>query len=247
MGLATYIDEVGQRTRSISVYDTGDREGIERLSAFFGSVEVRGVTDHPGLISRFSAPVPDRDAVAISTIDELGGDYVLVDSEFEVVGTLPREELDVPEFVVRFDETTFRVAEGNKPLLNEMSRHIERLALRRDAGQLLTGVQELSRLRIESRTDETYRRLADSNVDTHVFGRGDSDDTDRESSVHESDAAEIADSWFVVFRDDDAGAALVAVETDPNTYRGFWTFERDLVEEIADYIERTYLERSASD
>lgn len=241
MGLATYIGEVGQRRRSISVYDTGNREGIERLSSFFRDVEVLEVSEHPGILSRFSAPVPDRNIVAISTIDELGGDYVLVDPEFEVVGTLPREELDLPEFVVRFDETTFRVAEGNKPLLNEMSRHIERLALRRDAGQLLTGVQELSRLRGEPRTDEMYRQLADSNVDTHVFGRGDSDYSDREASVHENDAEEIADSWFVVFRDGDAGAALVAVETGPNTYRGFWTFERDLVEDVAEYIESTYL------
>jgi hypothetical protein len=241
MGLETYINDVRQRRRSISVYDTGDPEGIEHLSGFFENVQVNEVSEHPGIISRFSAPVPDRDAIAISTIDELDGDYVLVDSGFEIVGTLPREELDVPDFVVRIDETTFGVAEGNKPLLNEMSRHIERLALRRGSGQLLTGVQEISRLQGEPGTDRIYQKLAESDIDTHVFGFADGDAIDHEPNVHLSDAAEIADSWFVVFRDDDAGAALVATQTGPNTYRGFWTFENDLVESVATYIEETYL------
>lgn len=241
MGLAQYIDEVGGRERSLSVYETEDREGIERLSEFFQSVDVQEVSEHPGILSRFSAPVPEYDAVAISTIDELDGDFVLVDPTFEVVGTLPRADLDVPEFVIRIDETTFSVAEGNKRLLNEMSRHIEKLALRRNAGQLLTGVQELSRLRDEPGTSDVYRRLSDSRVETHVFGVADEDPPDSEPTLHRSEATEIAESWFVVFRDGDSGAALVAVETGPNDYRGFWTFERDLVEDVATYLQSEYL------
>lgn len=243
MSLESYIDDVGQQTRSISVYETGDPEGIKHLSEFFQNVQVEGVSNHPGIISRFSAPVPDHDAIAISTIDELDGDFVLVDSTFEIVGTLPREKLDVPDFVVRINKTTFGVAEGNKPLLNEMSRHIERLALRRGSGQLLTGVQEVSRLNDEPGTDNMYQKLAESTVETHVFGFADGNAVDSEASIHLSDEPEIADSWFVVFHDDDddAGAALVAAQTGPNTYRGFWTFEHDLVESIAAYVEETYL------
>lgn len=241
MDFESYIDDVRQQTRSISVYDTGDPEGIEHLSEFFENVQVKEVSNHPGILSRFSAPVPDRDAIAISTIDELDGDFVLVDPTFEIVGTLPREELDVPDFVVRIDKTTFGVAEGNKPLLNEMSRHIERLALRRGSGQLLTGVQEISRLSDEPGTDNMYQQLAESTVDTHVFGFADGDAVNYEPSIHLSEEPEIADSWFVVFQDDDAGAALVATQTGPNTYRGFWTFENDLVGSVADYVEETYL------
>lgn len=242
MDLTSLIGAVDDRERELTVFDTSDAAGVERLSAFFDRVTVRAVAERPGIVSRFSAPVPDRDAVAISTIDEFDGDFVLVDPGFRVVGTLPREELAVPEFVVRVDEATFGVAEGNKRLLNWMSRHIEGLALRRGAGRLLTGVQELSRLREEPRTHRTYRELAASGVETHVFGAGDGTPRDGEPTLHASDAAEIAASWFVVFRDGDAGAALVAVETDPNVYRGFWTFEQGLVDDAADYLEATYLE-----
>jgi hypothetical protein len=86
-----------------------------------------------------------------------------------------------------------------------------------------------------------YRRLTESPVETHVFGFADGDAVESQTTVHLSDGPEIADSWFVVFRDTDAGAALVATQTGPNTYRGFWTFEHDLVESVAAYVEETHL------
>lgn len=48
-------------------------------------------------------------------------------------------------------------------------------------------------------------------------------------------------SWFVVFAPDsgDDQAALVAHETSPRTWEGFWTYRRDLTADVARHIERT--------
>jgi hypothetical protein len=143
--------------------------------------------------------------------------------------------------VVRIDEATFLVAAGNTPLLTEMSHHIEELALERDAGTLWTGMQELSRLG-EPQTYAIYERLADSDVESHVFGRSGDSDPDPGPGVetHGLETTEILESWFVVYRDEAVSAALVAVETEPGTFRGFWTFESEVADRVGEYVRRTY-------
>ncbi|MEF8851708.1 MAG: DICT sensory domain-containing protein [Haloarculaceae archaeon] len=241
MTLRDFIEEAEDRDRSMVVFETGAGDGaesIERVARFFedGTLS-RG--REPGLVTQFASFLPDEGLVAVSTLDEFDGDYLLVDSSFEVVGTLPRERIDAPELVVRVDEATFLVAAGNTPLLTEMSHHIEELALDRDAGTLWTGMQELSRLG-EPRTRAVYERLADSGVEAHVFGRAGESDPDPGVQTHGDATKEIRESWFVVYRADVASAALVATETEPGTFRGFWTFETDLADRVGEYVRRTY-------
>lgn len=242
MGILDFIEATATRERTLTVYSDGPegRAGAERLESFFERVRVEA-GENPGIVVQFASPVPERDAVAISTREEFDGDYVLVDADFEVVGTVAPEELSVPEYVVQVDEATFDVAEGTKYLLNAMSRHIEELALRCDEGKLLTGVQELSRLQNEARTHSTYDRLAESAVRTSVLGRPDVEDLDIDVDVRGRDDEEIATSWFVVYRTGDgSGAALVASEVAPGAYRGFWTFEASLANDVGEYLDTTY-------
>jgi hypothetical protein len=242
MAISDIIERTAAREPTLTVYGgaEGAEAGVDRLRDFFEGVTVERDTN-PGIVVQFASPVPEREAVAISTREEFDGDYVLVNPAFEVIGTVAPEDLSVPEFVVQIDEATFSVAAGTKSLLNAMSRHIEALALRCDEGTLATGVQELSRLRDEPRTFETYRRLGESAVDTSVLGLPDVDGLDLDVRVRGVDDEEVAASWFVVFHTEGGGgAALVASEVDPGTYRGFWTFESALVDEVAEYLEGSY-------
>ena len=67
--------------------------------------------------------------------------------------------------------------------------------------------------------------------------------------VHTDDTEAYRRSWVVEFSADGvdppgdslpAHAALVAFETEPNVYRGLWTYERDRVEQIDAYVEREF-------
>ena len=62
-------------------------------------------------------------------------------------------------------------------------------------------------------------------------------------TVHTDNHEEYRESWFVVFTppegdsDRDAEyAALVAVETGPNVWRGTWTYDAELVKRIDSYL-----------
>lgn len=241
MTLEDFIEEAENRDRSMVVFEagTGDAtESIDRIERFFDDVTVCRERE-PRLVTQFASFLPDENLVAVSTLDEFDGDFLLVDSSFEVVGLLPRDRIDAPELVVRVEEATFLVAAGNTPLLTEMSHHIEELALDCDVGTLTTGMQELSRL-AEPRTRSIYERLATSGVETHVFGRPGGSDPELGIETHGLETDEITESWFVVYRADSGSAALVATEIEPDTYRGFWTFEADRVRDVLSYVRETY-------
>jgi hypothetical protein len=240
MTLKDFIDEAENRDRSMVVFETAETDAgrIERLERFFDEGTLSRER-RPRLVTQFASVLPDEEVVAVSTLEEFDGDYLLVDSGFEIVGTRPRDRIEAPEFVVRVDGGTFLVAAGNTPLLTEMSHHIEELALDCDAGTLWTGMQELSRLG-EPRTRAIYERLADSDVESHVYGRSGESDPDPGVDTRGYATTEIRESWFVVYQGDTGSAALVATESEPGTFRGFWTFESELADRVGEYVRRTY-------
>lgn len=240
MILKDFIDEAESRDRSMVVFETGasGSDRIERIERFFDEDTLSRELE-PRLVTQFASFLPEEEVVAVSTLEEFDGDYLLVDSGFEIVGTRPRDRIDTPEFVVRVDGGTFLVAAGNTPLLTEMSHHIEELALDCDAGTLWTGMQELSRLG-EPRTRAIYERLADSDVESHVYGRSGESDPDPGVDTRGYATTEIRESWFVVYQGDTGSAALVATEIEPGTFRGFWTFESELADRVGEYVRRTY-------
>lgn len=60
--------------------------------------------------------------------------------------------------------------------------------------------------------------------------------------MHGGWSRDFRDAWFVLFKPDrrDAEqAALLAIETSPRTWEGFWTYSTETVETINGYIEGT--------
>jgi len=137
----------------------------------------------------------------------------------------------------------FGVRDVNRGDLVRTSRLFEHAALRRGAGTLHAGFQRLSRVDTEPRTHELYQTLADTGVDVHLYGVGDSEPSVPGATVHATDETEIRESWFVVYDgagDPDEMGAMLCFEQSPGSYDGFWTFREDVVVSLLSYLEATY-------
>jgi len=156
------------------------------------------------------------------------------------------EQRHTSDLLTDLERSVFGAAAADKGLLIDVSHSVELLANRTGTGMLHAGFQRLSNLVDDRQAARIYERLAATAVDVHVYGTPDTETTLPGVTVHEEDAAEIADSWFVVYDgggDPNRQAALLAHELDTdNAYDGFWTYESDIVARIDDYVTATYLD-----
>lgn len=150
------------------------------------------------------------------------------------------------DLVTDLEQSVFGAAAADKGLLIDVSHSIELLANRNGTGRLHAGFQELSNLVDNEQAARIYERLSDSGVDVHVYGTPDAETTLPGVSVHPEDCEEIHDSWFVTY--DGAGdprrqATLLAIEHETGgKFKGFWTYDSDIVEQVDSYLTATYLE-----
>lgn len=128
-----------------------------------------------------------------------------------------------------------------------ISRFIEFQALSHGRGTLRATFQYLSRLDDELGTRTVYEWLSDSNVDTRVYGVNDAAEvaSDLDITVHSGTQEEYRRSWVVVFtppqnNTTDGHAALVAVETGNNVWRGMWTYDPARVSRVNAYVTRFF-------
>jgi len=246
---AGFIEALDDREKSLSVLNREEVDPIQRMveSMFDAdSIEVtEGSGDPAGPADMLILHDEQQPAIATSPLQDIERSLLMVNSDLYITGTRSLDEIDTPDVVVNLDDVTFSVAGKQKFLLIHISRHVEKIAYETGGGVLHTGFQELSRLNDERGTERAYRQLIDQGVDVHVYGREDWDDPpDRDVTVHAREDGEITKAWFVVHDgagEDERKAALVAVETGPNEYAGFWTFEAAVVDDVLDYIERTYV------
>lgn len=174
-----------------------------------------------------------------TTLDELAA---YVDDEFdetsEVARGGPGEGVGVaPETSRGHDRTRpavlgavspsrTSVRAASKSSLLAVSRHLESLALRAGTGRLVAGFQTLSTYTADGETRAIYRRIADRGVDVTVCGRPDVDAMlDPDVRVYEDTEGRFEDYWFLLVdggRDARKGV-LVARETDPGRFTGWWT------------------------
>jgi len=122
---------------------------------------------------------------------------------------------------------------GRAPLL-ATAHEFEDRAYRVGRGTLRVSFQSLSTFRAQV---DRYRTLAaDTDLDIHIYGRDDWDPPAIPGvTVHAISDTEFARLWLLAF--DGAGdatdkCALVAEETDPGQYRGFWTYDPPAVDDI---------------
>jgi len=193
--------------------------------------------------------VEDGEVAATTPLSELERAYLLVNADRYRSGTKQIRSGSFPEVLTALNDTEFRVRgfpESNreKLLLVLISRFIEHRALEAGDGRLRATFQKLSRLDDERGTKQVYSWLADSGVDTHVYGI---DDDARAASeldvtVHTGRDEPYRRSWYVVFRPPDGGdgVALVAIETGDNVWRGAWTHDADRVRRIDSYLDEWF-------
>lgn len=149
------------------------------------------------------------------------------------------------DLVTDLEQSVFGAAAADKGLLIDVSHSVELLADRNGTGRLHAGFQRLSNLVDDEQAARIYERLADSGVDVHVYGTPDTETTLSGVHVHPEDGEEIGDSWFVTFDgggDPRRQAALLAIEHETGgKFKGFWTYDSDIVERLDAYLTATYL------
>lgn len=258
MTLEDLLTQVDSPSRSIVVRNRSAPEQIQSMleEAFDGQPVAVDERDLPGtdddLVVLVDDPGDDPAVIATSPLEALNKTILLVNSDLYRTGTRGIEDLDLPAVLARLDEVRFRLqgypaSDYEKLLLIVISRYIERHALRADAGTLRTSFQLLSRINDERGTRLVHEKLADTAVQTHVYGVPDwTPSPEFEVISHGGYTDDFRDSWFVVYTPPDgvsvegehgeSHVALLAIEVEPREWEAFWTFQPALVEEIEGYL-----------
>ncbi|WP_283403745.1 hypothetical protein [Halorubrum sp. DM2] len=217
--------------------------------------------DDPADIENLVLLMEGEEVVAGSTLAALGDAVLFVNSDLYTTGSRSLGDVDLPSVISGLDDATFTLRgypESNrqKLLLITISRFIERAAWMAGDGILRSSFQRLSRIDDEVGTRAVYERIADTGVDTHLYGVPDDLPDDLDAVIHAGDDPDFIDSWFVVYRPPEGphpaesgpesdlkrgiegGVGLLAVETEPRVWRGLWTFDVDRLSRLNRYIER---------
>ena len=189
----------------------------------------------------------DGEVVAKSPLDALHDAILMVNSDLYKTGTRSLGETTVPAVIdkltdVRFSLRGYPESGSEKLLLILISRRIERRAYEAGSGTLRSSFQQLSRIKNERGTRRAYRKLSNTDVDVHVYGVPDWRPTaELAVTMHGGRKPDFEHSWFVIYQPPpeqpaDHGAALLAVETGPAEWEGFWTYDPNLIDDLAAYI-----------
>lgn len=150
------------------------------------------------------------------------------------------DDTDYHEILQYLKETTF--TSYNKSQMVTISHEIEDRALRVNNGSLYAGFQQATKL-LNHR--DQYERLGTKALDIHTFAMPEKPPVELQGVIHHAEnAAEIEQSWFVVFdggRKDRYKTALLAVEQAPNQFYGFWSDDPGIVDTIGTYLDNTYI------
>ncbi|UWG47070.1 putative sensor protein, containd DICT domain [Halanaeroarchaeum sp. HSR-CO] len=236
--LGDIIDRVDGNKRTLKLYNVDVDDRILRdIAAFFEPqlVDLRRASTDDGFPRNFAVLHDDAEFLGAAGIETLAG-YLSPETGLQ---TKRLDQIEYPDILTHVDDTTF-TGYGKRRMMIA-SREIEDRAWRTQSGSLHAGFQQLSTVLTQT---ETYRRLASSGIDVHVYGQPDRSVSDVQvGTVHASPTDEIGSSWFVVFDGDDEDlmkAALLAQAVGDDVFSGFWTEDPSLVDDILTYLERTY-------
>ena len=229
MAFDDVLDRVDGRRRRLVFYNAESRDHCERVVDYVGVHDVE--------IEYVDEPNEPASTVAVETDDSR-----LASNDIESVATyIDSWETDlstddpVPSVFKALDETIFR--SSNKRQLVLASRLIETRAAQAGEGRLAAGFQQLSLARSQL---SFYTSLPPS-MTVSLYGEPDwLPPADSGISAYDLVVEEYTDYWWVLFDGTDRPrqhAALIAEETDADTYTGFWTYRPSLVERIREIVD----------
>ncbi|MFA1609592.1 DICT sensory domain-containing protein [Halobellus rubicundus] len=254
MALRDFIEEFasGERETSLSIVNSEQPPMVARMLDSLFSDQPVSVSEATRILSDSDIVQLRRDGsvVAESPFTDVRDSVLAVNSDIYITGARPLSEIQTPDVVHNLEGTRFRVrgypaGTKGKLLLIEISRYIEAMALRHGEGELHTGFQRLSRIADERGTERAYRQLSHTDLDVHVYGLGSPKRVvSSPLTVHNDDAPEIRNGWFVVFTPpadgDGEGAALIAVTDDGDEWDGVWTLDADAARRVRRHLSERY-------
>lgn len=252
MPLDQFLDDLSGPSRSLVVANRTEPEPLQRMiEKLFDDQDVAvGEADPQQYDDNTVLLMEEGNVVATSPLKELEESILMINSDLFITGTRDFQNTGVPDVIDGLAEVPFTLAgypasDTEKLLLILLSRRIERLAYETGFGTLRSSFQRLSRIEDEKGTRETYETIAETDVDVHVYGRPDWTPTPEFGvTMHGGYSPDFEQSWFVVFNPetdtehDGEGAALLAIEVDTGTWKGFWTYDQSLVGDIATHIRK---------
>lgn len=173
--------------------------------------------------------------------------FAVLSRDGEFVTALGLEEVRAPPgtpltVLDHLDETLFTSYSIRQMFL--ASREIEDRAWRVETGELHAGFQTVSILETQT---EAYNRLGEhTDLSVHAYAapvEGASPPNHDHYALHVEPAAEIRETWFVVYDGggiDENKCALLAEERDERSFYGFWSYDPDTVEYLLRYLRSTY-------
>lgn len=190
----------------------------------------------------------DGEVIAQSTFESLQNTLLMVNSDLFKTGTQKLEETEVPAVIDGLSGTQFELqgypeSDTETLLLILISRHIERQAFEHGAGTLRSSFQRLSRIVDEQGTRRVYERVAETDIDVHLYGQPDwTPDPEFSVTIHGGYDVDFRRSWFVLYNPPEVSTieptALLAIETGERAWEGFWTDDESIISELSAYIRR---------
>lgn len=193
----------------------------------------------------------EGEVLAQSSLSAVAESLLFTNSDAFITGSTDLEETNLPDVITGLQGVQFRLrgypqSDKEKLLLIAVSRHIERVAWEHGDGTHRASFQKLSRIIDEEGTQRVYRRLAESGVETHVYGVDDGGAeraADLSVTVHAGESTDYRDSWFVVHRPSGAERpegpeplALLAIQGESGVWEGFFTTDRAEALAVDDYV-----------
>ncbi|KTG09411.1 hypothetical protein AUR64_16675 [Haloprofundus marisrubri] len=233
MTLDQFIADVADRRKQIIVYAPEDATvPLQQFETRNVSIERRTLPDDgpPG----FVVIRDDEGFSGALGIDELGH---LLTPPIRRPWENDAETSYRPLFEI-LDNAVF--ASFDRRQMVGVSREIEERAWRTGHGTLRCGFQSTEPL---EKQRSVYRRLAETELDIHVYLADNTEPQIDGVTYHVESAAEIGRTWFVVFDGStytEAACGLVAEEIEDGAFRGFWTYDEPFVDEILSHLTSTY-------
>ena len=237
MDLSRAIEYIQHHRKDLTLFNLADPSVAGELASLFRTQNLwirtaRTASGRPREVAVLSSASRVLAVVDVAELREL----VSTVPTARDVGIADSEYADV---LRPLKETTF--TSYDKEELLYASREIEDRARRVGSGTIHAGFQRVS---VMAEQQQIYRDIARRGVDVHGYGLPDAPVPDFGSGrIHTTDAAEVEQSWFVIFdggRDPLQKSALLADRRGPDEYFGVVTYKPALVDRALAYLTDRY-------